>query len=355
MAETEPTPDVDALVAGAHPAEVEAHNLRDELRRTRAQLKVARDEVTRLTASLSLLDVPNIEATPWTLEGKPKAHQATALVMLSDLHLDEVVRPEEMHGANAYNREIALLRLRRVAGRVLTIRRDVLGTTHYDGCVLLLGGDLISGDIHEELKETNEATVLETVEFWLDPLASVVATLTETFGRLHVVGVPGNHGRTTRKPRAKMRAQSNFDWLIGRLLAREFASDDRVTWNVPESADAYFEVYGHRHCLTHGDQARGGSGISGLLTPVSLLDHRKRKRDAAIGEPYSHLWMGHWHQYLQMGSVTINGSLKGLDEYAWVSGFGAEPPVQAFALLTPEHNVTIQMPLYALDREAEGW
>jgi hypothetical protein len=107
--------------------------------------------------------------------------------------------------------------------------------------------------------------------------------------------------------------------------------------------------------LTHGNQARGGSGISGLLTPISLLDHRKRKRDASTIGAASHMWMGHWHQHINGPGWTINGSLKGYDEYAFGSNFAYEPAQQAFAVITPEHNVTFETAIYAEDRKAEGW
>src|SRR5690606_5094470 len=48
----------------------------------------------------------------WSQPPKKKSgHSAIPSLMLSDLHLDEVVNPSEVEGLNAYNREIAELRL----------------------------------------------------------------------------------------------------------------------------------------------------------------------------------------------------------------------------------------------------
>jgi len=317
------------------------------------EVAASRDEVSHLTA----LDGLSVESVPWKVSKSLKAPKgaATALVMLSDLHLDEVVKPEEVAGMNAYSREIALARLQRTAVGAVRMGMELMGGFNYEGAIVVLGGDLVTGNLHD-LAEFNEThSVIATVDYWVDHLAAFLEVIAEAYKRVHVVSVVGNHGRLTRKPRTKGRVEDNFDYLLTRLLQRHYHNDKRFTWNVPLSADAYVDVYDSRLLITHGDQAKGGAGISGLLTPISLLDHRKRKRDASVGRPYSHLWMGHWHQYLRTGSVTVNGSMKGLDEYAFLGNFGYEAPSQAFAVITPEHGVTIESAIYCADRKAEGW
>jgi hypothetical protein len=80
--------------------------------------------------------------------------------MLSDTHFDEVVNPDEMEGLNAYNREIAMMRLEKWTQNVIKMARHYLSGVNYDGVVLILGGDIFSGDIHEELALTNEDTMI---------------------------------------------------------------------------------------------------------------------------------------------------------------------------------------------------
>lgn len=299
-----------------------------------------------------------IAAPAWAVPKKGSKPRGTALFMLSDLHLDEVVRPEEMQGVNAFNREIALMRLERAVTQVPVLAKQFLNSYEYDGAVLILGGDIFSGLIHDELIELNEAPMLASLDYWLDPMAGVIELMAHEFKRLQIIGVFGNHGRNSQHKRYKGAAQNNFDWFLYRQLQRHFAKNTDIEWNVPEAPDAYFELYGYQHLVTHGNQANGGSGISGLLTPISLLDHRKRKRDASIPTlgASSHMWLGHFHQYLPMGQVTINGSLKGYDDFAWAHNFPFEEPQQAFAVITPEHNVTWQTPIFAsAGRKAEGW
>lgn len=338
--------------------------LRAERDAANKALRAARAEVDRLECevdTLTAIDTAKVRPKRWgTKSPRGRRPHATATLLLSDWHFDEVVNPAELVGPdgqplNAYNRSIAEQRLRRCIDGVRTVATELL-SWEWDGIVLQLGGDLVSGGIHDELVDTNEGvSVIDTVDHWIDPLASAINGLLDVFPKVHVVSVCGNHGRMSRKPRAKGRVRSNFDWLIARSLIRHTAPDERVSWSVPDSADAYWEAYGHRHLLTHGDQARGGSGISGLLTPLSLLDHRKRKRDAAAGATFDHMWLGHWHTFINGPGWTVNGSGKGIDEYAYVSNFGLEPPQQAFGVITPEHNVTTVIPIYCADRDAEGW
>jgi len=152
-----------------------------------------------------------------------------------------------------------------------------------------------------------------------------------------------------------MRARDNFDWFLGRALARIFADDPRVTFDVSEAADCLVPSYQHTVMLTHGDQARGGGGIGGIWPPIMRLDARKRQRQAAFAMPYDLLIMGHWHQLVFGPSFVVNGSLKGYDEYAMTENFGYEPPAQAAWLMTPEHGKTWTAPLLPTDRVAEGW
>lgn len=342
---------------------------RDAARRDAAASLRHAEEVSRQFEILTEID--NIKPKPreWGKVRKSKGkYQATALTLMSDWHFDEVVNPNELIGPNgeplnAYSRDIARKRLKVYSEGLVTVSKELCSGFAWDGLIAMLDGDLVSGNIHEELAETNDAvSVIETVETWIDPIIEVIKFWADEFGFVHIIGTVGNHGRRTRKPRAKGRVKDNFDWLLLRQVARYFEKDQRVTWHVPETADAYFDVYGHTHAVTHGDQARGGSGISGLLTPLSLLDHRKRKRDQAMvdylgsGRVYSHLWVGHWHTRMEMGAVTINGSGKGIDEFSFGGNFGFEVPKQSFAAVTPEHNVTIQAPIYCnAGRKVEGW
>jgi hypothetical protein len=316
-------------------------------------------EQDRIRAALDLIttiDAGHTKPPPWASPTvSRRVQRGTPTLLLSDLHLDEVVDVDEMEGLNAFNREIAEQRLYKTFEQAIMTTRDSLQGTKWDGFNLMLGGDIVSGFIHEEITETNEGTVPATVDYWLDPLAAGIGMLIEEFGKVHISGVVGNHGRLTRKPRAKRRVQDNFDWLIYRMLQRDFKNDGRVSWQVPDSADCMVKLYETNFLFTHGDQFRGGSGIAGALSPLMIGHARKTRRQMIVDRPFDHLVMGHWHTYWAGKGIIVNGSLKGYDEYAYQGNFDFEVPQQAMWITTPENGVTFQWPLQVQDRKKERW
>lgn len=322
-----------------------------EANRLREQL----DEANRALSVVSAAEQADLDPPKWLSPAKPKSSAATLLLMLSDTHFDEVVKPEEVEGLNAYNREIAVMRLEAWAKNSVNVARNYLAGVTFDGVVLMLGGDIFSGDIHEELADTNEDTMLGSLLFWSEQLAASIDLLAGEFGKVHVPCVVGNHGRMTRKPRMKLRAKTNFDWLLGKMLEKHFTGDKRVTFQVGEGTDALIPIYGHHHLLSHGDQVSGGGGIGGIYPPIMRMRARKAQRYLTTNQNFSTLWIGHWHQYLPSPHLVVNGSLKGYDEYAFINNFQHEPPQQALAVVTPKHNITFHAPVFAANRKAEKW
>jgi len=351
--------DLSAAQARDEQERFELVRARRERDRARADLGRLQDEVERLQRTLDLVDAAegaNLQPPKWLAPAKPgKAKRATLVLMLSDTHFDEVVQPDEVGGLNSYDRRIAELRLKAWAENAVKLARHYLAGVTYDGVVVLLGGDIFSGDIHEELAQTNEDTMLGSLLHWSEQLGAALELLAAEFGKVHVAAVPGNHGRMTRKPRAKLRARTNFDWLLAKMIERHYRNDKRFTFQVNDGADTLVRIYDWGHLLTHGDQAHGGGGIGGIWPPIMRLRARKAQRAMATGESFDTLWMGHWHQLIATPGLVVNGSLKGTDEYAFIGNFGHEPPQQALAVVTPEHNVTWQCPVFVVDRKKEKW
>lgn len=289
----------------------------------------------------------------WTTSKRNQHDRAIAYAPGSDWHLDEVVNPDEMSGVNAFNREIAQLRLERYY-RKLAEMPEHFGL-NWEGIVHGLNGDIFTGEIHEELKDTNEAPILASLLYWVEHVAAGIDLLADTYGKVHVPVTVGNHGRRSRRSRAKGRATDNFDWLFGHMVSREFKDDDRVTFQIPESFDVQFDIYETTIRQEHGDGFKGGNGIAGIFSPIAR-GHAKRQNTAmAIDQPFDLLSIGHFHQYINGPRWGINGSLKGFDEYAKIEGFGFEVPSQAFCVVTPKHGITWRGPIYVADPKAEGW
>jgi hypothetical protein len=322
------------------------------------KLTAERDDLQRRLEVTGRLVSREIKPPKWMeTRAKKSGHHATPTLLLTDNHFDEIVLPEQVDWLNAYNREIAEKRLRMTVESTIQLAREYFAGLTYDGFLLMLGGDMLSGIIHQELRETNEAPILRSVDHWEDQMCAAMDRLATEFGRMHVACTYGNHGRQSKKPIAKNRAWDNFEWLMYVHMAKHFKGSKAITFQIPDSADCRVESYGVRYNLTHGDQFRGGSGIAGALSPLMLGQARKSRRSVAAKHPYDVMVIGHWHQHLWLPGkgIIVGGTMKGYDEYAYLGNFDYEPANQALWLTTPEHGITFPVQVFCQDKESEGW
>jgi len=350
-------------VAAAPDADpIEDTGQRDEIRRLRAALRdLRREQYSHRKVREEAFELAGkpCKAPRWTHTSRAaKGSAGTPTLMLSDLHWGEVVRAHEVWGLNEYSVEIAHQRLRRVVTSTIDLLRShIVSPGGYPGIVLALGGDMVSGGIHPELLASDELPPIAAALDLRDQLVASIRLLADEFGHVYVPCVDGNHDRNTIKAHHKRRVEQSFGWLIYCLLERAFAGDDRVTVQVSEETDLLYDCAGTRYLLTHGDSlgVRGGNGIIGALGPIMRGRHKVASSSAAVGRGHDVLLMGHWHQYLALRNVRVNGSLKGYDEYARGSRFAYEPPSQSLWITHPSHGITISMPVLADDlREAVG-
>jgi len=307
----------------------EVERLRERLKNTERALA---DAVERIGV-LEAVDSLNPSPPKWTQPHKPKSSSAIVLAMLSDCHWDEIVRPEDVAGVNAYDRDVATLRTRAWANGVALLP-STGPTADIEGMVVLWGGDMMTGPIDVAHLQESADTMLGSLLYWSEQAAAALTMLANTYGQVHVPVVVGNHGRLTLKKRSHLKARDNLDWFLAHQVARLTANDARITWSIEEASDAEFMVYDNRYLLTHGDQARGGSGIGGIWPPLMRLTARKQQRQAGLGKPFDHLFMGHWHQLTFGPSFTVNGSVVGYSGFSAENNYPVEPPQQAVCYVT---------------------
>jgi hypothetical protein len=328
------------------------HSLRDQVTRLTAELKKAQAQSNDLAAIKEVIGslgekVSEYVPPKWTrapLSG-PSAPGVPTL-FLSDFHWGERVYASQIGGVNSYNLAIAHKRLHYCVETAIHLLRILDPKLNYPGIVVPLGGDMISGNIHDELTATNELNTMPTVLDLHGELVGAIKRLADVFGHVFLPCVTGNHGRDTRKIWSKDRHATSFDWLIYQYLSLYFGDDKRITFFIPDSSDAYYRIFNFRYLLTHGDQFRGGDSIIGPLGPLTRGNQKKLARNQAVNQDYDVMICGHWHQYMQLAKLIVNGSLKGYDEYAYQGNFGFERPTQALWLTHPTHDITYRMPVY---------
>ena len=287
----------------------------------------------------------------WTMIGRSKRrHEVIPVTCFSDWHLDEVVRAEEVQMKNRYNRDIAERRLQIYFENVCKVAQTYVHGFKYPGIVVAMLGDNFSGNIHEELKQSNADALLSSLLHWMNPMLAGLRLLAKEFGQVWIVSVAGNHGRNTPKPICKGRARDNFDWLFARLLERELeqAGEKRVHWMIAEGQKAQFALYDTKFIASHGDECKGGSGIAGMLSPQLIAMARMKKiYDFDV-------WLlGHWHTLAAYRGIRCNGTGKGYDEFAAIRNFDFQEPQQDFFLVAPGRGVIASWPIF-VDERAEG-
>lgn len=334
----------------------ENRELRLELERTSKEL----EELKKIAGFYDAARHEPIRVAEWRAT-KPKHtnHVGTVMPQMTDWHLGEVVKPDEVLGLNAFNEKIAYQRAQRWFEKVVELPRAYVNGVEIEGLVIPATGDLFTGEIHEELTASNYERILQTVLNAQEPMLSGLQMLDREYdGRVEVDVVVGNHGRMQDKPVFKGRVYDNFEWLFWSTV-RDRLKDrgSRVVVNVSTSMDMNVSVYGRNYLLTHGDQFKGGTGISGAFAPLSLGAHRKGKRQDIAGVPMQTMVIGHMHQLINIPGVIMGGTLKGYDEYAFGHNLQPDPDGagQAMWVTTPERAQTIWMPIYLQDRKAEGW
>jgi hypothetical protein len=319
-----------------------------------AEASALKEVLGTARARLDSTPIPAWMAKPVANAGAP----GVPLLFLSDLHWGEVVFPTQLGGVNQYNLEIAHKRMDYTVETAIHLLNILDPGMRYPGIVCALGGDMISGDIHEELATTNDLPTMPTVLDLRDKLIGALVRQADVFGRVFVPCVSGNHGRNTKKIQAKNRNHTSFDWLLYNLIAHDLRHDKRITFQIPDASDALFRIFNTRFLLTHGDQFRGGDGIIGPIGPLFRGNQKKLARNSAVDMAYDVMMCGHWHQYIQLARLLVNGSMKGYDEYAFTNNFGFEPPQQALCVVHERYGITFRMPVLCekpSDRPKTGW
>jgi hypothetical protein len=331
------------------PTLTETDRLKIALSQAQRDVKALQREAD--TAERIRVEIYNLASRPpeppkWLTPAKnPVGTSGVPCTIWSDWHYGEVVRKEEIGGVNEFNAEIAAARITTLVDTTIDLAYNNMGRAEkeYPGIVIMLGGDMLSGDIHEELFATNDRTTQQCINDLTDLIAAALERMADTFGHVFVPCVVGNHGRASRKPRMKGRVYTSHEWNIYCSLERHFRKDKRIQFLIPGETDAYFKVYNHRFLLTHGDSlgVKGGDGIIGAIGPITRGSLKVARSEAQIGRDFDTIVMGHWHQMLWLPGGIVNGALKGYDEYARLAMRAPySQPSQALWFVHPEHGIT---------------
>ena len=332
----------------------EVGKLKTDLRLAQTQIKNMRqdnDTAETIREKIFGLAARTPEPPNWVAKFGSPGSRGCPVTCWSDWHYGEVISSDEVGGVNSYDKEIAKKRATKLVNTTIDLAFNHMGRAKatYPGIVICLGGDMMGGDIHEELAKTNDRTPEQSVNDLTDLVAGCIDTMATKFGNVFVPSVVGNHGRSTKKLQMKQRVFTSYEWIMYCNLERHFKRSKHVQFHIPSESDAFFNVFGHRYLLTHGDSlgVKGGDGIIGAIGPIMRGAIKVHRSEAQIDRDFDTLICCHWHQYLTLPGLIVNNSFKGYDEYArLVLRAPYSRPSQALWFCHPEHGITAHWQVY---------
>ena len=307
---------------------------------------------------------------PMVLDVGDRTHETTVL-MMGDLHIDEFVDPEDTAGLAEYNVEIATLRAQRLAEAVVDVSTYKLSGYCLPKLVIFLLGDIVSTNIHGVMDNVG-ASPVDSLFHSAYLLAQFFLDMVRHFQDVHVVCVPGNHGRLTEDVRFKQ-PYSNFDYILYQLLGVMLKDQPNISFDIPRSFMCVTEVEGWSWLLVHGSIARSWHGIPwyGIVRALKnirellettrstqkrkklldeeerLMEEMERERERmwrVDGIRFDYCAMGHFHTSgtldIGTGEVFMNGSMIGPTDFSIQRMQAGNAPRHWFIGMNRKHGAT---------------
>lgn len=303
----------------------------------RAESKAMADRLLELETSVAFMHSapahPPVIRTP---KSRPKSGKraATPVFLISDWHVGETVTLEESLGKNRYDISVARTRAAKCWENMLWLRADMARTQACDDTLLVIDGDMVTGDIHDELRETNDGGLREQCNACIEVVhPGILAMIDATPGVLHIVCIGGNHGRLTKKQQIKNGTQHSIEHIGVYDPLRRMIGDrgGKVAWHIPPAERHIMTVHGRRVSTQHGTMIRSQGGIGGTLVPMTRWVTRANDADLYL--------FGHFHEADAYGKIVKNGSLIGPSGYTSWLGIEDRGPEQVAFVLDADRGV----------------
>lgn len=260
----------------------------------------------------------------------PEKEETTALLCLSDWHIGEKVDPDTVGGVNEFDSTIAEQRAMRLFVQTRAKLQTLKETEPLTDLVVWLGGDFISGYIHQELEESNTMSPPEESLFMISLLKEGFRILSEVGLPITVITSFGNHGRTSLKKKHSTGAVNNFEYLVYNFL-KDSVDLPISDWVLSKSTFSYLHLYGRTIRFHHGDNVQAKTRNNFCSSVLKKVDQLNQQKEADL-DVFGHFHTLHFHP-----KFICNGSLIGPSPFSINLGFPPEPPQQALALLSSLH------------------
>lgn len=256
-----------------------------------------------------------------------------AVMRISDGHMGAVQFPDEIEGFNEFNPDLCRSRQVDYAQRFCKWVDITRGAYQIDECAVIVTGDLISGDIHEELRVTNAfpspVQCVRAAEVLVEQMRIVASDFDKV--TVHFL-VEDNHARLTKKPQAKEAGYNSFNYVVGKIAEIYLSAIDNVEFNIYPQYEKVITVLNRNYLIAHGHGIRGWMGIPWYSIERHVGKESKarlqiimddKSKAAEVG--FHKFVFGHYHTYFETDLYSCCPSVSGTDAYDHKSGRYSEP------------------------------
>lgn len=307
----------------------------------RSQRKTLRSEGELLETLDGILKAVKQAEPPAPVKSDPQARASPApcemVVHVTDWHYGRMQASDEIEGFNEYSPEVARARVAELTRKLLRKAQVQRAGYNVPKLRIICTGDMISGDIHDELRASNAFPAPQQAVECGYLFGAFVSQLSASFEETEVDFVTlDNHGRLTRKPQSTQGGINSWGYIVGEVARRFVTSLPSVRFHLHTCPLAVVKVGPEKYLCFHGHQIKGFHGIPcyGLDRRVALEAIRR------MGMPeveFTKMLTGHLHVAFNAPKWGIGGSLSGTDTFDHNQGRHA-PAHQSSWFVHPEHG-----------------
>jgi hypothetical protein len=266
----------------------------------------------------------------------------TMVAPLTDTHVGDRVVFDQTTGINAYDLDIFNKRLYGWVEQLISLAEYRRNIADVDELVIPMLGDMVSGDIHEELARTNIGNCMEQMMNGAFLIGQAITRLSRNFKKVRVVAVVGNHGRMTRKIPAKDKYM-DWDHMMYQWVAAFCAEQKNVEFHIPKNFSTIFNVAGRNVLIMHGDSISGGGSSASFTRMVGMMRGlQQQNKETKDVQHFDDVMIGHFHRIdeydIGTGSLYVCGTMKGSDEFTTNRLHVSSPPKHMVTYWHPDHG-----------------
>lgn len=269
----------------------------------------------------------------------------SAVMHITDSHMGAVQEADEIEMFNEFSPEICDKRNIAFAKRFIDWTNLHRSGYQIKNCHVLMTGDLISGDIHDELRVTNAFPVPEQIVRAAQSHAKQISLVAPFFEHVTIEFITeDNHSRLTKKPQAKEAGKNSYNYLVGILLKEYMSGVPNVQVNIYPMHEKVVRVNNRNYLLSHGHGIKQYMGLpwysierkvgrESLSRMNIIMEDLQRAKDVGFHK-FVH---GHFHVPFDHWLYSCTGSVSGTDAYDHQSA-RYSPPSQSSWLVHPRYG-----------------